>query len=128
MPDTVETVDSEAFRVCEKLTSITIPDAVTEVANFAFEGCSALQFIVIPDSVFSIGMHTFQSASHWSLSQSQTQLSAWQTGISGLQALKSHCISSPVATIEECSAVRMWTVTIHKGIECHPMLFQVELR
>lgn len=42
-----------------KLTSITIPDSVTSIDNDAFNGCSGLTSITIPDSVTSIGSSAF---------------------------------------------------------------------
>lgn len=52
-------IDSEVFKDCYTLKSITIPDTVTEIGNSAFENCIALEKIDIPDSVTKIGYRAF---------------------------------------------------------------------
>lgn len=47
----VTKIGKEAFRSCNKLTSVTIPSSVTSIGYAAFYGCSMLTSIVIPDSV-----------------------------------------------------------------------------
>lgn len=42
IPDSVISIDSEAFRDCTSLTSVTIPDSVTEIGSSAFNGCTSL--------------------------------------------------------------------------------------
>ena len=36
IPDSVETIEWQAFRKCEQLTSISIPQTVTDTKNLAF--------------------------------------------------------------------------------------------
>ena len=55
----VTKVGSEAFRNCDKLTSVTIPNGVTEIGNFAFYSVNNLQTINIPNSVKKIGTYSF---------------------------------------------------------------------
>ena len=52
-------IDSEVFKDCYQLQSITIPDTVTEIGNSAFENCIVLEKIDIPDSVTKIGDRAF---------------------------------------------------------------------
>ena len=54
IPDSVTSINSQAFEDCSGLTSISIPDSVTSIGNNAFFGCSSLTSISIPDSVTSI--------------------------------------------------------------------------
>ena len=42
VPNTVETIESSAFRDCENLSSITVPVSVASIGNGAFMGCSGL--------------------------------------------------------------------------------------
>ena len=53
--DSVEIIESNAFKNCRNLTDITIPNSVTKIEKYAFENCSNLISITIPDSVTKIG-------------------------------------------------------------------------
>ena len=61
IPDSVTSVEYDAFRHCTGLTSITIPDSVTSIGYQAFYGCSGLTSIDIPQSVKSIAERAFIS-------------------------------------------------------------------
>ncbi len=60
IPNGVTTIDQNAFRECEHLTSITIPSSVISIGNNAFCGCIGLKNITIPNNVTSIGEIAFQ--------------------------------------------------------------------
>ena len=59
IPNTIESIDREAFIDCTKLTSISIPSSVKTIGTWAFNGCSSLTTISIPSSVTSIGYDAF---------------------------------------------------------------------
>ena len=59
IPDSVMSIDEEAFMWCSSLTSVTIPDSVTSIGSSAFSGCSDLTSVTIPNSVTSIGDEAF---------------------------------------------------------------------
>ena len=59
IPNTIESIDREAFIDCTKLTSISIPSSVKTIGTYAFNGCSSLTTISIPGSVTSIGGGAF---------------------------------------------------------------------
>ena len=82
IPDSVVSIENQAFIRCENLTSITIPkgvksigeyafyecdgfssieisDTVENICDYAFTNCSSLTSITIPDSVTSIGHCAF---------------------------------------------------------------------
>ena len=63
IPDSVTSIDSEAFESCTSLTSITIPNSVTSIGAYAFYNCSSLTSITIPNSVTSIGIWAFRNCS-----------------------------------------------------------------
>ena len=51
--------DYEAFRDCQKLTSVTIPNTVTSIGGYAFYNCSELTSVTLPNSVTTIGDEAF---------------------------------------------------------------------
>ena len=59
IPDSVTSIEYNAFNYCKNLTSITIPDSVTGIGAAAFSECKNLTSIIIPDSVTSIGWEAF---------------------------------------------------------------------
>ena len=55
IPDGVITIDYEAFKDCSKLTSVTIPNSVTTISDYAFQGCSKLDNVTLSNQLTSIG-------------------------------------------------------------------------
>ena len=53
----------ETFSGCEKLTSITIPNSVTSIDGYAFCGCESLTSIIIPNSVETLAGNAFSGCS-----------------------------------------------------------------
>ena len=53
IPNTIDSIGSNAFSWCSNLTNVTIPNSVTFIGDFAFLPCSGLtQFDVAADNVF----------------------------------------------------------------------------
>ena len=59
IPNSVTTIENNAFNNCSNLTSITIPNSVISIGNKAFFKCSSLTSITIPESITSIGSSAF---------------------------------------------------------------------
>lgn len=59
LPDTLTTIEEEAFKNCTKLTNLTIPDSVTTIGDGAFAGCTGLTSLVIPAGVTDLGVNYF---------------------------------------------------------------------
>ena len=55
IPNSVETVGSNAFYKCTNLRSITIPESVVTIEDSAFSDCTGITEIKIPSSVTSLG-------------------------------------------------------------------------
>lgn len=50
LPNTIEYINANAFRGCNKLISIKIPSSVLGIGYTAFEGCSKISEVIIEDS------------------------------------------------------------------------------
>jgi hypothetical protein len=59
LPDSLTTIESEAFAGCAKLRGLYIPQGVESIEENAFAGCVALEAICIPASVQRIAEGTF---------------------------------------------------------------------
>ncbi len=55
----VTSIEDNAFKDCNYLTSVDIPNSVTSIGNSAFYDCRSLTSITIPNSVTSIGGSAF---------------------------------------------------------------------
>ena len=59
IPNTVTTIEHDAFWLQKKMTSVNIPSSVTTIDNYAFCWCSSLTSITIPNSVTTLGKDAF---------------------------------------------------------------------
>ena len=59
IPNSVTSIEEQAFYCCTSLTSITIPNSVTRIGGGAFLWCSGLTSVTIPNSVTSLGEEAF---------------------------------------------------------------------
>ena len=55
IPNSVASIENNAFYYCSNITSVTIPNSVTNIGAGAFMDCSSLRSVNIPNSVTSIG-------------------------------------------------------------------------
>ncbi len=62
LPNNITHISYDFYK-CTSLTSITIPDSVTSIENDAFNGCTSLTSITIPSSITSIGNDAFYGCS-----------------------------------------------------------------
>ncbi len=65
LPNSVTSIDREAFKNCINLKYVNIPEAVTSIGNRAFSYCISLNSVILPNSVTSIGHDAFKNC--WSL-------------------------------------------------------------
>lgn len=59
LPNSITSIDKNAFLLCSGLKSITIPSKVISIGDYAFDRCTGLTSIVIPNSVTEIGIEIF---------------------------------------------------------------------
>lgn len=64
LPDSITTIEDEAFANCECLTSVNLGDNVITIGNKAFSNCRQLSNIVIPNNTTSIGEGVFKNCEH----------------------------------------------------------------
>ncbi len=64
IPDSVTTIDLDAFGDCTNLTNVIIPDSVTSIGSSAFKSCVQFTKVIIPNSVTSIGSSAFRNCSN----------------------------------------------------------------
>ena len=60
MPNSVQTIEQNAFYGCNNLKSIMIQNGIEKINNAAFKGCNSLENITIPNSVNEIGESAFE--------------------------------------------------------------------
>ena len=63
IPNSVTSIDLEAFSGCTGLTSVTIPNSVTSIGYLAFLDCTGLTSVTIPNSVTEIDDNAFSNCS-----------------------------------------------------------------
>ncbi len=54
-------IDTEAFRNCSNLSSVTLSDSLNYIGGYAFTQCNKLSSIIIPSLVRTIGVHAFSN-------------------------------------------------------------------
>ncbi len=112
IPDSVQTLESNAFSSCKSLDTVVLNNTITSIGAFTFYNCEKLKAINIPDSVTSIGNGAFQNCS----SLSSVSIPNYNTTIarltfSGCTSLTSVSLPNSIQTIgvqafEYCSALK----------------------
>lgn len=59
LPDTLLTIEDNAFLGCNSLKEIVIPDSVTTIGESAFDNCGEMESVYIGDGVVSVGDYAF---------------------------------------------------------------------
>ena len=63
IPDSVTSIDDNAFGFCSQLTNISLPNSVTSIGFSAFAHCTSLKSITLPSSLSSISEALFSGCS-----------------------------------------------------------------
>ena len=61
LPQSVTSIENDAFASCAELKSVKIGSGVTKIGDLAFVNCTSLTSIEIPDNVTSVGAQSFQA-------------------------------------------------------------------
>lgn len=61
IPDSIISIENQAFKSCTNLTSVSIPDSVVEMGESVFYGCTALQSVKLSGNASAIGQSVFNS-------------------------------------------------------------------
>ena len=121
IPNTVISIENDAFYMCNVLTSVTIPNSVTSIGNHTFQGCSGLTDITIPNSVTSIGNGAFQDCSKLtSITIPNSVTSIGNSAFQNCSTLTSITIPNSVTSIgnytfQGCSGLT--SITIPSGVK-----------
>ena len=73
LPDTVTSIESEAFWNCRSLTSLVLPDSLKSIGDRAFRVCDSLTSLTLPASVTSIGEEVFPRHENFTLQLESTR-------------------------------------------------------
>lgn len=114
LPNTIKTIEEQAFYRCKELISINIPDSVTSIGDMAFRQCEKLTSIKVPDSVTTIGFEAFgycYSLTNLELSNSITTINKWL--LQGSRKLKSLVIPKSVDTIADKAFIHSGLVELY---------------
>ena len=61
LPESLTTLGSDAFYFCKSLKAVKIPSGVTAILGSCFSECSSLESVIIPEGVTTIGEYAFYS-------------------------------------------------------------------
>ena len=121
IPNSVVTIEKEAFNYRMNLEQINIPDSVTSIGEGAFCGCMALKNITIPNSVTKIESSAFSSCeSLTSITIPNSVTSIGEYAFYGCKALKNITIPNSVTKIESSafsSCESLTSITIPSSVK-----------
>ena len=61
IPEGVTSIESNAFKSCFALTTVSFPNSLINIGNYAFQDCSGLTSVTFPESLTYIGYSAFES-------------------------------------------------------------------
>ncbi|GEM_PF-4736516 len=103
IPNSVTSIDHDAFYGCIKLSTLEIPSSVTSIGYNAFYGCTGLQSIKIPASVAKIGSSAFYGCTGLvSLELPKSTINIYRTAFAACRSLKHIVIPNSVSGLDEC--------------------------
>ena len=120
LPNTVKTIEDEAFKDATKLRSIDLGDSIATIGASAFENCWALNNIMIPRTVTNLGKRAFATCWHLSyLDLSGTSISKIEPQtFFACQYLETVDLPSSLTTLEKYAfeSARIKHITLPEGV------------
>ena len=112
IPNTITSINDNAFEGYLDLISITIPNSVTSIGDHAFSGCSGLTSITIPNSVTEIGGYAFSGCSGlmdvYCISETIPETSNYAFGYQG-EYISNAILHVPAGSISAYSNTEPWS-------------------
>lgn len=103
LPDTITTIDQQAFYNCINLTSVTLPQNLTTIKQWSFKDCSKLTSIIIPDSVKNIGTNKNDYSPFVGCKSLE-----WIVLPANLETFYGHANSSENSHFDKCGSVQVY--------------------
>ena len=100
LPESLTTLERYAFNDCKSLKAIEIPSGVTAIPNQCFYGCSSLESVTIPEGVTTIGEYAFSGCNLNALTLPESLEKIGSQAFGDNSSLKSVNIPAKVKTIE----------------------------
>ena len=100
LPESLTTLGIRAFGCCQSLKAIKIPSGVTAIPGYCFNGCVSLESVTIPEGVTAIGHDAFQSCNLNALTLPESLEKIGDCAFYNNGALRSVNIPAKVKTIE----------------------------
>ena len=100
LPESLTTLGYSAFKACKLLKTIKIPSGVTAIPNQCFYYCSSLESVTIPEGVMTIGDYAFGYCNLNALTLPESLDKIGGYAFTGNKSLKSVNIPAKVKTIE----------------------------
>jgi hypothetical protein len=123
IPDSVTTIEKNAFCACADMTSVSIGDGVTFIGDFAFGGCASLTGIAIPAGVTTIEDDAFSACASLTAitvdpgnaSYASRDGALYNTGLTALHAVpgsvRAFVIPEGVTSIRDYALSACWSLT-----------------
>lgn len=109
----VTSVDTEAFKDCEKIKSITLPNTVIEIGGYAFKGCYGLSSVALPANLNEIGYFAFEYCTQ--LKSLDLPASLTKIGQGAFSGMGVESITLPIAILDipsDCFGSRLKSITL----------------
>ena len=120
LPNTVKTIEDEAFKDATDLRSIELGDSIVSIGASAFENCWALDNITIPHALTSLGQRAFATCWHLSyLDLSGTSITKIEPHtFSACPNLETVDLPSTLTTLEKYAfeSARIKHITLPEGV------------
>ena len=119
LPESLTTLDYDAFNSCQSLKTIKIPSGVTAIPGSCFYCCSSLESVTIPEGVMTIGEYAFAVCNLNALTLPESLEKIGVSAFGSNSSLKSVNIPAKVKTIDESafSYCGLTDLVIQEGVQ-----------